>query len=141
MIKVRIKLLTKSSVLPVRKSDDAAGWDVFSITDVCIPGGCSFLVPVGIAMEMPPDLWCEVRSRSGLAIKKDIEAFHGTIDADYRGEIKVKLRNYGTEAQTIKAGDRVAQLVFHRLPLVDLIEADTLSVTPRGEGGFGSTGE
>ena len=82
----------------------------------------------------------QLRGRSGLAFKRDLVTHVGTIDADYRGEIGVKLWNVGKQEQTISAGDRVAQIVFGRVLLPNLIAADKLDATDRGSGGFGSTG-
>jgi len=94
-------------------------------------------------MAMPRELEAQVRPRSGLALKHGITCLNtpGTIDADYRGEVKVLLINLGTEPFTISRGERIAQIVFQRLPQVTLAEVDELPDTARGEGGFGHTGQ
>lgn len=92
---------------------------------------------------MPAGIEAQVRPRSGLALKHGITVLNtpGTIDADYRGEIKIILIHLGTEEFEIKRGDRIAQLVFMKLPTVELIEVEEINETPRGIGGFGHTGQ
>ena len=100
------------------------------------------LIPTGIYLEMPIGLECQVRPRSGLALKKGLTVLNspGTVDADYRGEVGVILINLSNEQVTIEDGERVAQLVFCSVSLVELEEASGLSDSERGAGGFGSTG-
>jgi dUTP pyrophosphatase len=100
------------------------------------------LVPTGIYLEMDQSLECQVRPRSGLALKKGLTVLNtpGTIDADYRGEVGVILVNLSAEPVTITDGERIAQLVFCKVEKVNLIQVQTLSTSDRGEGGFGSTG-
>jgi len=130
--------------LPRRMSDLAAGFDLHAAVaePVTLKPGQRALIPTGFAMAMPPDLEAQVRPRSGLALKHGVTCLNtpGTIDADYRGEIKVLLINLGDEPFTIARGERIAQLVFHRLPEVCLEETDELPETVRGAGGFGHTG-
>jgi dUTP pyrophosphatase len=101
------------------------------------------LVPTGLFLEIPLGLEAQVRPRSGLAIKQGLTCLNtpGTIDSDYRGEIKVILVNLGKEAQTIESGDRIAQLVFQEVQQIEWLEAETLSESERGAGGFGHTGK
>jgi dUTP pyrophosphatase len=101
------------------------------------------LVPTNLAIELEIGYECQVRSRSGLAIKHGIFALNapGTIDSDYRGEIKVILSNFNKEPFTILRGDRIAQLVFAKYETAELIEVTSLKETERGTGGFGSTGK
>lgn len=96
----------------------------------------------GLLMELPPGLECQVRPRSGLAARHGITLPNspGTIDPDYRGEVKILLQNTGGEPVWIKRGDRVAQFVFARFEVPEVVETDDLSGTDRGSGGFGSTG-
>jgi dUTP pyrophosphatase len=100
------------------------------------------LIPTGIFLEMDPSLECQVRPRSGLALKKGLTVLNtpGTIDADYRGEVGVILVNLSADPVTITDGERIAQLVFCKVEKVNLIQVQTLSISDRGEGGFGSTG-
>jgi dUTP pyrophosphatase len=131
--------------LPKQMSEWAAGFDVHAAvteTLVLAPGQRE-LVPTGFAMAMPRDLEAQVRPRSGLAFKHGVTCLNtpGTIDADYRGEVKVLLINLGSEPFEIKRGDRIAQIVFQRVPQVALTEVDELPATERGVGGFGHTGK
>lgn len=100
------------------------------------------LVPTGLSIELPPGYEGQVRPRSGLALKQGITCLNspGTIDADYRGEVKVLLVNLSDTAQVLERGDRIAQLVIARAEQADWISADSLGGTSRGSGGFGSTG-
>jgi dUTP pyrophosphatase len=130
--------------LPAYATALAAGADLRAAVDeplVIAPGGVT-AVPTNLAIELPPHLEAQVRPRSGLALKHGmlLPNAPGTIDADYRGEIKVILRNIGPEPFVIHRGDRIAQLVVAPVLHVRWEEADTLSETSRGEGGFGSSG-
>jgi dUTP pyrophosphatase len=100
------------------------------------------LVPTGLTVALPAGFEAQVRPRSGLALERGLTLLNspGTVDSDYRGEIGVILINLGQEAVTIQRGDRIAQLVIHKLPEVALIEVDSLPETDRGPGGFGHTG-
>jgi dUTP pyrophosphatase len=111
-------------------------------SEVTIQPSKTLLVPTGYSIELPEGIEAEVRPRSGLAIKHQIGILNspGTIDSDYRGEIKVILTNFGKEPFTIRRGDRIAQLVVHRYVRVAWEEVDRLAETGRGEGGFGHSG-
>ena len=130
--------------LPSYATHGSAGMDVFAAIDepMLIQGGAVVMVPTSLAIALEPGFECQVRSRSGLAIKHGIFALNapGTIDSDYRGEVKIILANFGKEPFIIERGDRIAQLVFARYKNVDWDVVKTLSDTNRGEGGFGSTG-
>lgn len=130
--------------LPRRMSELAAGFDVHAAVSepVLLEPGERKLIPTGFAMAMPADLEAQIRPRSGLAFKHGITCLNtpGTIDADYRGEVKVLLVNLGTEAFTIERGERIAQMVFQAVPKVTIEEVDELPETVRGAGGFGHTG-
>jgi dUTP pyrophosphatase len=131
-------------LLPERATVHAAGMDLHAaISDpvVLAPREIA-LVPTGLAIELPPGFEAQVRPRSGLAIKHGIGVLNspGTIDADYRGEIKVILINLGKETFTIKRGDRIAQMVVTRHETVEWKEVPDLSETTRGAGGFGHSG-
>lgn len=129
--------------LPARATPQAAGYDVRSADqDFVLKPGEIRLVATGLVMELPNGIECQVRPRSGLAVRHGITLPNspGTIDPDYRGELKVPLQNLGAEAVTLARGERVAQLVFARFETPAVQEAEQLSGTERGEGGFGSTG-
>jgi len=130
--------------LPHYATEGSAGMDIYAaVTEpVIINPQSTVLVPTNIAIELETGYECQVRSRSGLAVKYGIFALNapGTIDSDYRGEIKIILSNFGKEPFTIKRGDRIAQLVFAKYVKVSLIEVEKLKETSRGDGGFGSTG-
>lgn len=130
--------------LPRKMSELASGFDLYAaVTEpMVLEPGKRALVPTGLALAMPAGLEAQIRPRSGLAYKHGITCLNtpGTIDADYRGEIKVLLINLGEEAFTIARGERIAQMVFQIVPEVDLIEVQQLSETVRGAGGFGHTG-
>jgi len=132
--------------LPSYQSAHAAGMDLIaalpSDRPLTLAAGARALVPTGIAMALPPGTEAQVRPRSGLAVKHGLTVLNapGTIDADYRGEIQVLLVNLGSEAVAITRGMRIAQLVVAEVAHATLREVDSLEQTPRGAGGFGSTG-
>ncbi len=128
--------------LPAYATAGAAGMDVVSAEDVTIVPGGRHAVATGIAMAIPPGFEVQVRPRSGLALKHGITVPNtpGTIDSDYRGELKVILINHGDSDFAIRRGDRVAQLVLAPVTRAAWLETDELDATARGAGGFGSTG-
>jgi dUTP pyrophosphatase len=129
--------------LPGRATPQAAGYDIRSAEDeVVLAPGEIRLVSTGLLMELPEGVECQVRPRSGLALKHGITLPNspGTIDPDYRGEVRIIMQNSGTKSVTLSRGERVAQLVFARFEALDVEEVDGLSDTERGVGGFGSTG-
>jgi len=129
--------------LPSRATPGSAGYDVRSAApDFVLHPGEIRLVETGLIMELPPHLECQVRPRSGLAVRHGVTLPNspGTIDPDYRGELKVPLQNLGSAPVPIERGSRVAQLVFARFETPDVEESERLSHTERGTGGFGSTG-
>jgi len=132
--------------LPSHATDRSAGVDLRAAVPEDAPltlaPGARALVPTGLSIALPPDCEGQVRPRSGLAVKHGITVINapGTIDADYRGEVKVALVNLGDAAFAIERGERIAQLVMARYERVQWEEVDTLETTPRGSGGFGSTG-
>jgi dUTP pyrophosphatase len=144
-VRVRIARLPTNPDLPLpsRQTAHAAGYDVASAEpDLVLEPGERRAVATGLTFELPEGYEMQVRPRSGLALKHGITLPNapGTIDADYRGELKVIMQNGGTEPVTIRRGDRIAQLVFARHEAPELVEADGISETARGTGGFGSTG-
>jgi dUTP pyrophosphatase len=130
--------------LPQKMSELASGFDLHAAVaeEVVLAPGERGLIPAGFALAMPAGLEAQIRPRSGLALKSGITCLNspGTIDADYRGEIKVLLINLGQEPFVIKRGERIAQMVFQTVPSVELQQVDVLSETVRGSGGFGHTG-
>ena len=128
--------------LPAYATDGAAGMDVVAAEDVTIAPGARHAVATGLALAIPAGFEVQVRPRSGLALKHGITVPNtpGTIDSDYRGELKVILINHGTEPFDVRRGDRVAQLVLAPVTQASWLEVDELDETARGEGGFGSTG-
>lgn len=130
--------------IPRKMSEWAAGFDLQAAVSepVVLEPGERKLIPTGFAMAMPGELEAQIRPRSGLAYKHGITCLNspGTIDADYRGEVKVLLINLGQEPFTITRGERIAQMLFQVVPSVSITESDELPETVRGAGGFGHTG-
>jgi len=132
--------------LPTRQTPDAAGLDLVAAVPegepLVIAPGARAAVPTGLALALPSGFEGQVRPRSGLAFKHGVTVANapGTIDADYRGEVKVLLVNHGEEPFTIRRGDRIAQLVVAPVVAARLVAVTTLDETSRGAGGFGSTG-
>ncbi|KPH60609.1 MULTISPECIES: dUTP diphosphatase [unclassified Novosphingobium] len=143
-VPVPVKILPHGEglALPAYATDGAAGMDVVSAEDVILAPGGRHAVATGLAMAIPPGFEIQVRPRSGLALKHGISVPNspGTIDSDYRGELKVILINHGAQAFEIRRGDRVAQLVLAPVTRAAWLTVDELEATERGEGGFGSTG-
>lgn len=142
---IKVKKLDERAVLPAYGSEYAAGADLYAVSDGAItflPGETKF-VHTGLAMEIPVGYAGLVYARSGLATKRGLAPANkvGVIDADYRGEIMVALHNHSEKEQTIESGERIAQLVVTPFLKAEYTEADSLSDTARGEGGFGSTGK
>lgn len=133
--------------LPQYESRDAAGADIRACLEdrltLVIKPGQRVLVPTGLCYEIPPGFEIQVRPRSGLSLKTNLLVVNspGTIDADYRGEVKVILGNFGNNDEVIEHGDRIAQVVFAPITQAEFTVVDELSDTQRGSGGFGSTGK
>lgn len=141
---IKVKKLKPGATVPTMGSKFAAGADLYSAEDADIviePSETKF-IGTGLAMEIPEGYVGLVYARSGLACKRGLAPANkvGVVDSDYRGEIKVALHNHGKEAQTVEKGERIAQMVIAPYLSVNYEEADELSETERGEGGFGSTG-
>ena len=128
--------------MPKRSTEGAACFDIQSATEAVIPAGGTAILDTGLRFRIPVDHALMVYSRSGHGFKHDVSLSNGTgvIDSDYRGELKVKLRNDGTEPFTVKHGDRVAQAMLIKLPSLNMIAGTVENDTERGIGGFGSTG-
>jgi dUTP pyrophosphatase len=143
---MHIKIVNKSNwALPTYETLQAAGMDLRASIqeDLEIKPGDRTLVSTGLYIELSAGYEAQIRPRSGLALKHGITVLNspGTIDADYRGEIKVLLINFGTEAFTVKSGERIAQMVIARHEKAEWVETKTLNETTRGAGGYGSTGK
>jgi len=145
MVKVLLKKLDSSVELPSYKTDGASGMDLMAFIKepINLKPYTSCLVPTGISVAFSDEFEIQIRPRSGLAAKNSISVLNtpGTIDSDYRGEIKVILFNHGSNDFLINNKDRIAQMVLTPVVKMDLEETDDLPNTVRGEGGFGSTGK
>ena len=146
MYNVQIKRLPGSEDVrpPQKMSALASGYDIHAAVSepVILQPGERALIPTGFSLAMPPELEAQIRPRSGLALKHGITTLNspGTIDADYRGEVKVLLINHGAEPFKIERNERIAQMVFQIVPQIELLHVEELSDTERGSGGFGHTG-
>lgn len=140
-LKIKVKKLNKDLPLPSYQTEGSSGLDLHASEDCLLVSGDFKMVPTGIALEIPFEYEGQVRPRSGLAAKSGIGVLNspGTIDSDYRGEIKVILFNFSKEDFKIKKGDRIAQLIISRVERIDLVEVNDLESTKREDGGFGST--
>jgi dUTP pyrophosphatase len=143
-LRVRIKRLRPDASLPRYMTSHAAGMDLAAAVDepITLASRERASVGTGIAISLPEGYEAQIRPRSGLATRHGIALLNspGTIDADYRGEIRVILINHGSEAVTIRAGDRIAQMIVGPVAQVDWVEVEELDPTERGGGGFGHTG-
>ena len=144
MTKILIKRLSKEVSLPKYETSGSSGMDLAAYIDsnININPGQTAIIPTGLALSIPKGFEVQIRPRSGLASKQKISVLNtpGTIDADYRGEIKVILINLGPEPFKVEKGLRIAQMVVCPIVQAQLKEVDDLSETDRGKGGFGSTG-
>ena len=145
MTRVLIKKLNPDVELPVYKTNGASGMDLMAFIEepIKISPNSSYLVPTGLSMAFSEDYEVQIRPRSGLAVKNNITVLNtpGTIDSDYRGEIKIILFNHGKEDFVINNKDRVAQMILTPVVKMKFEEVDSLPDTLRGEDGFGSTGK
>ena len=145
MVKVLIKKLSPEVKLPSYKTSGASGMDLMAFikSSITIKPKSSCLIPTGLSMAFSEDYEVQIRPRSGLAVKNNISVLNspGTIDSDYRGEIKVIVYNHGNNDFLINNGDRIAQMILTPVVKMELEETNDLPVTMRGEGGFGSTGK
>ena len=142
---VNIKCVaSKGAIIPEYKTAGAAGADLCALLDapLTIPAGRSAMIPTGLFFEIPEGFEIQVRPRSGLAAKNGVTVLNtpGTIDSDYRGELKVILINLGDKDFTVNSGERIAQIIVSPVTVADFTITDSLSDTQRGEKGFGSTG-
>ena len=145
MTEILIKRLSKNIPLPKYETDGSSGMDIAADVkeDIVIKPGKSEVIPTGLAVSIPKNFEIQIRPRSGLAAKNQISVLNtpGTIDSDYRGEIKVITFNHGNKEFIINNNDRIAQMILTPVVKMELEETETLPETIRGEGGFGSTGK
>ncbi len=145
MVKVLVKKLNPNVKLPAYKTSGASGVDLMAFIErpIKLTPNSSCLIPTGLSLAFSEDYEVQIRPRSGLAAKNSITILNtpGTIDSDYRGEIKIILFNHGSEEFIINNQDRVAQMILTPVVKMELEETDDLPDTLRGEGGFGSTGK
>ena len=145
MVKILIKKTNKEVITPKYKTDGSSGVDLSAFLEkkVVIKPNSSELIPTGLQVAIPEELEIQIRPRSGLAAKESIGVLNspGTIDSDYRGEIKIILFNHGNKDFIINNGDRIAQMVLVPILKMEFEEVNSLPDTVRGQGGFGSTGK
>ena len=145
MVKILIKKTNKEVTTPKYKTDGSSGVDLSAFLEkkVVIKPNSSELIPTGLQVAIPEELEIQIRPRSGLAAKESIGVLNspGTIDSDYRGELKIILFNHGNKDFIINNGDRIAQMVLVPILKMEFEEVDSLPNTVRGQGGFGSTGK
>ena len=145
MVKVLIKKLNPAVRLPEYKTNGASGMDLTAFIEkpICVKSKTSSLIPTGLSVAFSENYEIQIRPRSGLAVKNNVTVLNtpGTIDSDYRGEIKVVIFNHGNLDFNINNGDRIAQMILSPVIKMDLEEVNDLQDTIRGEGGFGSTGK
>ena len=145
MAKIIVKKLDRTVILPTYKTDGASGMDLIAFVKkpIEVKPKTSALIPTGLSVAFSKDYEIQIRPRSGLAAKNNITVLNtpGTIDSDYRGEIKIILFNHGDNNFVVNNGDRIAQMILCPIIKMELEETDILPETIRGEGGFGSTGK
>ena len=145
MVKILIKKTNKEVITPKYKTNGSSGVDLSAFLEkkVVIKPNSSELIPTGLQVAIPGELEIQIRPRSGLAAKESIGVLNspGTIDSDYRGELKIILFNHGNKDFIINNGDRIAQMVLVPILKMEFEEVDSLPNTVRGQGGFGSTGK
>jgi len=138
---LKIKKLYEEAKVPHYAHHDDAGFDLFSVQDITVKKGERIAVPTGIAMEIPEGYVGLIWDKSGLAIKHGIKTIGGVIDSMYRGEVLIGVINFGEADYTFEKGHKVAQMIIQKKEAVEFEEAQELSDTARGDGGFGSTGK
>ena len=145
MVRILVKKFDKNIKLPTYKTSGSSGMDLVAYikNKITINPGKTAMIPTGIAVAIPKNYEIQIRPRSGLAAKKNISVLNtpGTIDADYRGEIKIILINLSKKSFVVKSGDRIAQMILCPVAKGRLKEVKNLPKTVRGKGGFGSTGK
>ncbi len=138
-MKVDIYRTHVDAKLPTKGTPSSAGFDLYALSRKVIHPGETILIQTGLCMSIEEGYEGQIRPRSGLALKEEVGAILGTIDADYRNDVGIIFHNWGPTPFVVEAGMRIAQIVFNKLPAVRLVEVDKLNETAR-KGGFGSTG-
>lgn len=142
-MELNVKKLFENAILPTYATEGSSGFDLYAMHSAIIGPGTRYLIGTGLSFEIPKGFEIQIRPRSGLAYKFGVMSIFGTIDSDYRGEVRVILINLGNGLFTVDKGDRIAQGVF--VPVADHISFNTVdefnNTTERGEGGFGSSGK
>lgn len=139
-MELKVQRLCQEASLPTKNHQSDTGFDLYAAETVCLQSGERKAIRTGIVCEFPEGFGGEIRGRSGLSLKTGLTVIHGTIDTDYRGELKVIVHNFGSE-YTIQKGDRFAQLVLERVYPCTLVEGEITQNTSRGVQGFGSSGQ
>ena len=132
--------LSPFATAPVRSSEQAAGFDLFAAEAACIAPGSRSCIATDIQIAVPRVYYGRIAPRSGLASKYGLDVGAGVVDADYRGNVRILLFNFGAEAFSVNRGDRIAQLVLEKIHMGDAVEVQSLDDTARGDLGFGSSG-
>ena len=142
-LKVKIKKIHPDAIMPTYATEGAAAFDLYAVNGGIVPVMGSLVVGIGISLEIPDDHVMRIYGRSGHGFNYDVSLANsvGIIDSDFRGEIKVKLSNFGAKRMLVNVGDRIAQAIIEPIPRVEFEWVDDLSDTERGDGGFGSTGK
>lgn len=141
MLALKVKRLSETAVLPSYAHADDAGMDLFACAETVVPRGGRTLVGTGVAMEIPEGYVGLIWDKSGLSNNHGLKTLGGVVDAGYRGEVKVGLANISDEDYTIRAGEKIAQMLIQSVEHAIVEEVRELTDTLRGEGGFGSTGK
>ena len=141
-VTIRVKKLHPDAKLPTKATDGSACWDVYSLQDISLNYPQVTDIPTGLQFEIPRGYFLDIRPRSGLAFRYTVTIINspGTLDSDYRGELRVGLIKHTNEKNEVKKGDRIAQIRVERIWDTEFVEVEELSDTLRGTGGFGSTG-
>jgi dUTP pyrophosphatase len=139
-MKVKIKKLSDSAIIPTYATPGSAGFDLHANTDVFIATGQTLAIPTGLAFEVPLNYELQVRPRSGISLKTELRVILGTVDSDYRGEVKIIIQNVGREIDYIRKHERIAQAILSPIVQTEFEVVDELNTTERGSNGFGSTG-
>lgn len=140
-MKLKVKKLHQNAVIPSYATPGASAFDLYAIRDTYLYPGMTTLIDLGLAFEIPEGFEIQIRPRSGLSSKTKVRVSFGTVDSDYRGEVKVIVDNIGQSGYEVKVGDRIAQAVLAPVTKASIEEVTELEQTQRGDGGFGSTGK
>jgi len=138
---VKIKKISDNAIIPTQANESDAGYDLYSVEDHHIKPAERRIVKTGICISIPDGCYGRIAPRSGLAVKKGLDVLAGVIDSGYRDEVGVVLINLGSSPIDIGEGDRIAQIIFELCLSLEFVEAEDLSDSERGQGGFGSSGD